>query len=667
VNARLLPLLCLWLLASQGCDGHTLPVFTLQVDVPAPAVQRGTSTEIPFHIDRSGPAQPVQVILRDPPDGVSVEPVHVRADQDSGVLHVHASDQTAVGDYTLDVVAKGFSRDDTDSILLQVRDIPASAPMVVVTEEKPPVLVKGGTTGVSFQVDRSGGFSGSFRVEPKGPLPPWVSFEPVSVPYDATGFTLQVKVDEPRPVGAISLALKLTSGSRSGSGELVGEIIAPPEAPPQLTSVEPPAYIRGTSYRLTLKGTGLSDARAVVAAGFGTVTILSATSTELQADLRMYMSHSLGVFPATLAVRTSTGEATFPVTVSNIHVDPITGSDTTGTGAVPRPFASLSRALDACPPCVEGGFGMSCWWCPITLAPGIHQAGSVGMGRSVTLVGTGDLYGSNPSTLEATAETHSFRIYGSEVRNLKLSGYKQGLQAFAGYRLGPEQQRVPVYPLVEDVWLTGGDYGLSVCEGVTVRAVKAPVRISHNRIAGIHCNGRFNLTGSAAWPVEVIHNGDGSPEAGGVIAVANVTAEYLVASHNQGAGMKARYLTARDSIFQGNAGPGVWAFMSGANLGTVAAPGGNTLQDNAINLRIDGNSSESVTAVGNCWNPPTGNDYADTTQDGACGRIRKPFSLSGTSYIDAQGRAETPFTWTEPPRFNYFLSSTGAGTPVIQF
>jgi len=171
VNVRLLALLGLSLLAAPGCDGHALPVFTLQVEVPAPAVQRGTSTEIPFQVARSGPAQPVQVFLREPPAGVSVEPIHVRADQDSGVLHVHASDQTAVGDYTLDVVATGFSRDDTDSILLQVKDIPASAPMVVVTEQQAPVLVKGGTTGVSFQVDRSGGFSGSFRVEPEGPLP----------------------------------------------------------------------------------------------------------------------------------------------------------------------------------------------------------------------------------------------------------------------------------------------------------------------------------------------------------------------------------------------------------------------------------------------------------------------------------------------------------------
>jgi hypothetical protein len=664
VNLRLLSLLCLSLLAGPGCGVPALPVFTLQVDVPAPAVQRGTSTDIPFHIARSGPAQPVLVVLRDPPAGVSVEPIHVRAHQDSGVLHVHASEEAAVGDYILEVVATGFSRDDTDSILLQVKDIPASAPMVVVAEQESPVLVKGMTTDVSFRVDRSGGFSGSFRVEPEGPLPPWISFEPVSVAYDATSFTLQVKVAEPRPAGVISLALKLTSGSRSGSGKLVGEIIGPLDGSPQLTSVEPPAFADGLSYRVILKGTGLSDARSVVIENVGTrttLTILSATSSEIQADLtRMNRGGQLGVRPASLVVRTSTGEVTWPVTLSNLHVDSITGSDTTGTGAVSRPFASLSLALSFCPPYNPGSvinFG-----CPITIAPGIHRLGSVGVGRNVTLVGTGDLYGSNPSMLEATAETHYFKIYGSTVRNLKLSGYKKGVEAFESYYLAGELQRIPVYPVIEDMWLTGGDYGISECQGLTVRAVNAAVRISHNRIAGIRCNPRITLRGSATWPVEVIHNGDGSAEAGGVNTGTTVNAEYLVASHNQGPGVRAPHLTARHSIFQGNAGPGVWVFR--ADLGTEASPGGNTLQDNAINLSIYGTP---VSAVGNCWNPPTGDDYADTTADGACGRIRKPFSLSGTTYIDAEGRAQAPFTWTEPPRFNYFLSSTGAGTPVIQF
>lgn len=665
MNVRLLLLLLgLSLLAAPGCDGHPLPVFTLQVDVPAPVVQRGTSTEIPFQVARSGPAQPVQVFLRDPPAGVSVEPVQLRADQDSGVLHVHATDQTAVGDYTLDVVATGFSRDDTDSILLQVRDIPASAPMVVVTEQQPPVLVKGMTTDVLFRVDRSGGFSGGFLVEPEGALPPWISFEPVSVAYDATGFTLRVKVDEPRPAGAISLALKLTSGSRSGRGELVGEITGSSEASPQLASVEPPAFADGLSYRVTLKGTGLSDARSVVIENAGartTLTLVSATSSEIQADLTRFNSGgSLGVRPATLVVRTSTGEVTWPVTLSNLHVDSITGSDTTGTGAVSRPFASLSHALSSCPHYDPSS--LATFWCPITIAPGIHRYGSVGVPRNVTLVGAGDLYGSNPSTLEATAATHSFRIYGSGVRNLKISGYKQGLEAFESYFVGGELQRIPVYPVIENVWLTGGDYGISECQGLTVRAVNAAARISHNRIAGIRCNSRITLRGSATWPVEVIHNGDGSAEAGGVNTGTTVNAEYLVASHNQGPGVRAPRLNARHSIFQGNAGPGVWVFS--ADLGTEAFPGGNTLQDNAINLSVYGTP---VSAVGNCWNPPTGSDYADTTADGACGRIRKPFSLSGTDYIDAQGRAQVPFTWTEPPRFNYFLSSTGQGTPVIQF
>jgi hypothetical protein len=670
MRMRLLALSCLLSLTGFGCDGLTPSDFSLQVDTPAPVVQRGASTDILIQLVRTGPARPVHVVLQNLPVGVSVEPIQVPADQQSGLLHVRASEEAVVGDYTVDIVATGSGRTDTDSIRLQVADIPANAPIVVASEEANPVLDKGRTSEVAFLVDRSGGFTGSFLVEPGAPLSPWISFEPVLVPFDATRFILKVAVDERRVVGPMSLALKLGSGPRSGVGALTGEIIGPPEAPPQLTSMEPTALAFGQTHRVTLKGTGLSNTRAVSVASAGvlSITLISATSSEVQADLKMSFTGWTGVFPNQLLVQTPTGQVAWPFTASNLHVDSVTGSDTTGTGAVALPFASIHRAIGACSPCVDSPSGYpGCQACPITLAPGIHRPGSVGMSRNIVLVGTGDLYGSNPSTIEATGEANFFRMNGNKVRNVKLSGYKQGLEAFKSFYLGAELTRYPVYPAIEDVWLTGGDYGISVCEGLTVRTVNAPVRISHNRVAGIRCNQPIWLTGSATWPVEITHNGEGSPESGGAVHPTGLSLEYAVVSHNQGPGVKAVHVTARNSIFEGNAGPGVWASMSGANLGTVASPGGNTLQDNAINLRVDGNSSVAVSAVGNCWNPPAGEDYADTTADGACGRIRKPFALGDTTYIDAEGKTQAPFTWTGPARFNYFLSSTSATPPSIQF
>jgi hypothetical protein len=290
----------------------------------------------------------------------------------------------------------------------------------------------------------------------------------------------------------------------------------------------------------------------------------------------------------------------------------------------------------------------------------VHERGT----RNLILKGTGDLYGGNPSIIEGSADQH-FAVKAATIRQVKITGYKMGLEALSDYRLGAEQLKIYLYPDIADVWVTGGDYGFSTCELQHLHTENAPLRISDNRIAGIHCDRFFRIEGSATWPVEVLRNGDGSAEAGGVVQPAGLFAEYLVASDNHGPGVNATGLTVRNSTFRGNEGPGVWAHR-GLDLGTADSPGGNTLQDNAINLRVDGNSSVLVSAVGNCWNPPEGSDSADTTADGSCGRIRKPFSLGGTTYIDAAGRTQAPFTWTAPPRFNYVLAPTDS-TPAIQF
>jgi hypothetical protein len=357
------------------------------------------------------------------------------------------------------------------------------------------------------------------------------------------------------------------------------------------------------------------------------------------------------------------------LTVSPLYVDPATGSDTAGGGTLSRPFATIQRAMGSCGNCTAAR--AECLSCTITLAPGLHRPGSLSVGWSVDLVGTGDVYGSNPSILEGSGEER-FLLTGGELRQVKLTGYKNGLEASSTWIPGSENQ---AFPWVTDVWLTGGDYGISECNQLRVRTSSAPVRISSNRIAGIKC-ASLDIGGSATWPVEVTHNGDGSEEAGGVVATGHVVARYLVASHNQGPGVKASSVFLRDSTVRQNEGPGVWAYYTGTgepafatvpDLGTVASPGNNTLQDNAINFRVDSYVEKPASAVGNCWNPPAGEDYADAVADGDCGRIRKPFSYGDTLYIDAQGLTQGSFNWSPPQRFNYFLASRFGRMPHIQF
>jgi hypothetical protein len=415
---------------------------------------------------------------------------------------------------------------------------------------------------------------------------------------------------------------------------------------------------------VVLSGSGLSGTTSVVlrpVSGTGAPVqggVVLAESGSVRVSLRAPYGHDLSA-EHVLELTTAAGTATLPFEVSTLHVDPATGSDTAGRGTRSSPFASIVKAKSGCGSCVWP----QCGSCPIHLAPGVHRPGRLDINAPVALVGLGALYGDNPSVLEGRSGDR-FTVVGAKLENLKVTGFDNGVEARASSR---GDELLP--PELTDVWLTGNGYGVLSQQWVTVTSRDVGSRIEDNRLGGIAAFS--TLKGTAAHPIEITGNGDGSVSAGGLMGAVE-RAEHVRVERNRGSGARVLRLTARDSTFRDNTGPGVWVVSVGGayvvDLGTAASPGRNTLQGNPVNLRVESRADPLVSAVGNCWDAPSGEDFPEAVADGACGRLGGPFQRDRIVYIDAHGRAEVPFQWTGTPRFNYWLSQAAGGAGAgIQF
>lgn len=659
-------LLCLLTLAVAGCGSGKPPDappsgFSLRVDSSVWTVQAGTQAGLPVILGRfGGHSAPIQLQLRGLPEGLDHTPVVVQSlEQWSAVLTVTVDAGATPGTYPVEVVASDGALMDSRPLSLEVQPASSTGAIVLTFEPQVPVLLKGQTHEVPVLVSRPTRFQGEFRIESSsGP----VKAASRLVAADATRFLLTLTVDERLPVGYHELFLSMRVGEQLEHQGFTVQVTAPPEAAPQLTSATPPDMIRGLPAEIVLRGSGLSGTTSVVlrrASGAGEpipAAVVTTLSGQVVLSLRVPYGDDL-TFDHELVLTTAAGTATLPFEVSTLHVDPAAGSDTAGRGTRVSPFASILKARTTCSSCVWP----QCGSCPIYLAPGVHRPGRLDLHAPVALLGLGGLYGDHPTVLEGQ-EGDRFTVTGVKLQNLKVTGFDKGVEARSTQR-GDEL----LVPELEDVWLTGNGYGVSSQTWVTLSSSRVGTRIEGNRIAGIAAFS--TLLGTEAHPIEVTGNGDGTDIAGGIIGAVE-RAEHVRVERNRGAGAKVLRFTARDSTFRDNEGPGVWVTGSPSayvvDLGTAASPGRNTLQGNAVNLRVDTGADPLVSAVGNCWDVPVGEDFPEAVADGACGRLGGRFERDGVAYIDSQGRALVPFTWTGTPRFNYWLglSPNGASTGI---
>ncbi|NMO22464.1 hypothetical protein, partial [Pyxidicoccus fallax] len=458
------------------------------------------------------------------------------------------------------------------------------------------------------------------------------------------------------------------------------EVTAPAEAAPRLTSATPPDMVWGRSVNVFLRGSGLSGTTSVVArpaSGTGEAQptgIFSATDSEVEVSL--FMSYG-ETHPSdfVLELTTAAGTATLPFEVSTPYVDPVNGSDEAGRGTRLRPVASILAARNLCGGCVRP----LCNSCPVRLSPGTHHvSGSLTVNPPSVLVGQGELYGANATVIQGQ-KGDRFTLMGTRMENVKVTGFDKGVEA---EHVLIDNSALLV-PELTDVHLTGNGEGLTTRGHVTVSTKNQPTTIEDNRLRGITLaglNGVVTLQGSEEHPIRIRNNGDGSQDAGGVVGFGNSvagtagyidSAEFTQFVDNRGAGVKVGGLKARDCDFSRNQGPGAWMTSTGTtpvDLGSAIAHGRNTLQGNAINLRVDRAGWPFVSAVGNCWDVPEGNDFPEATRDGTCGRLGRRFERDGVTLINDEGKTSAPFTWTGTPRFNYWLGAGGSGSSEgIQF
>jgi hypothetical protein len=658
-------LLCLLTLAGCGSDvSPNTPAaeFTVGADTGVLSAQLGSQAALSFTVERTGGHDsPVQVELRDLPEGVLHAPVVLRGEQRTGVLEVTVGRFVPLDTYPVRLVASDGVTEKSVPLSLEVLAEPAEGLLVLTLDPASPRLLKGRMHEVGVRITRPLGPRQAFSTLP---LSGGLSVPALSVDALADAFFVPVTVDASLPVGSYPLTLTLRIGERSESERLTVEVTAPEEGPPQLTGANPPDLLRGQPSRVVLSGSGLSGTTSVVlrpVSGTGTTEqgdILGAEGGSVTVSLWVPYEQTLESAHV-LELTTAAGTVTLPFEVSTLHVDPATGSDTVGRGTRTSPFASILKARGQCSGCVWP----RCGRCPIQLAPGVHRPGRLDLNVPVALVGLGALYGDTPSVLEGRAG-HRFSVTAVKLENLKVTGFDNGVEA----RSTTRDDMLLVTELT-DVWLTGNGYGVLSQSWVTVSSRDVGTRIEGNRLGGIAAFS--TLKGTAAHPIEITGNGDGTASAGGILGAVE-GAEHVRVERNQGAGARVLRLTARDSTFRDNTGPGVWVVSatgaSVVDLGTAASPGRNTLQGNSVNLRVESRADPRVSAVGNCWDAPSGEDFPEAVADGACGRLGGPFERERVVYIDAQGRAEVPFQWTGTPRFNYWLSQAAGGAGAgIQF
>jgi hypothetical protein len=660
-------LLCLLTLAVAGCgsddSSHKPPVgFIVQDGPEVLAVQIGTRAELPVTVGRMGGHDgPLQVELRDLPEGVQQEPVVLSGEQRTAALGVTVGMFVPIDTYPVRLVVSDGLIEEAVSLSLEVRPEPATGAIVLTLDPESPRLLKGRTHEVGVRVSRIFGPREAFSI---APITGGLNVPALSVDASSESFHVPVTVAANLPVGRYPLVLSLRMGERSESEHLSVEVVAPEEGVPQLSAANPPDILRGAPSRITLSGSGLSGTTSVVlkpASGMGEPVqgdVYLAESGSVSVALRAAYGHALES-AYVLELTTAAGTATLPFEVSTLHVDPATGSDTAGRGTRASPFATILKARGNCSSCVWPQCGV----CPIHLAPGIHRPGRLDLHVPVALVGMGALYGDNPSVLEGQAGDR-LTVTSVKLENLKVTGFDNGVEARSTLR-----DNTLLVTELTDVWLTGNGYGVLSQSWVNVSSRDVGSRIEDNRVAGIAA--ASTLKGTAAHPVEVTGNGDGSQNGGGLLGAVE-QAEHVRVERNRGAGARVVRLTARDSTFRDNAGPGVWVVAPmqafAIDLGTAASPGRNTLQGNTVNLRVDARADPAVSAVGNCWDAPSGSDFPEAVADGACGRLGTRFERDGVTYVDDQGRATVPFSWTGTPRFNYVLSQAASGAGAgIQF
>ncbi|HZI13460.1 MAG TPA: hypothetical protein VE153_23975 [Myxococcus sp.] len=389
-------LLCLLTLAVAGC-GSDVPTNTPPAEFSVGAAtgvlsaRIGSQASLSFTVERTGGHDgPVQVELKDLPEGVLQEPVVLTGEQGSGVLVVTVGRFVPLDTYPVRLVASDGVTEKSVPLSLEVLAEPAEGLLVLTLDPASPRLLKGRMHEVGVSITRPLGPRQAFSILP---ISGWLSVPALSVDALADYFYVPVTVDARLPVGSHPLTLTLRIGERTEQESFSLEVVAPEEGAPQLTGANPPDLLRGQPSRVVLSGSGLSGTTSVVlrpVSGTGTPEqgdILAAESGSVTVNLWVPYEHELASAHV-LELTTAAGTVTLPFEVSTLHVDPATGSDTVGRGTRTSPFASILKARAQCSGCVWP----RCGRCPIHLAPGVHRPGRLDLNAPVALVGLGALY-----------------------------------------------------------------------------------------------------------------------------------------------------------------------------------------------------------------------------------------------------------------------------------
>lgn len=413
-------------------------------------------------------------------------------------------------------------------------------------------------------------------------------------------------------------------------------------------------WVPGETLSVVVSGSGLAQASDVRLLGDGQCapnqpdvvgTGLSVGPNSVTASLRIPLGWHVrcGEHPYALRVTTPSGTGEALVTVSDIGLSN-SGNDAS-LGGFDAPLKTFSAAFALCGT-KEYDNGLEApWGCAVRLEPGIYaQAATLDIPASTIVYGKQEPFGpddSQASILEPAGGGGTGVQLGADavLARVRVRSFGTALVFDSGSSRGANGDP---FQVVEDCNITANGTAMTLdnTDAVLLRSTPASTpmapdmgMIVSNSYDGIVCFDSASLVirGDPSNPFKIINNGFSDSEKSAIAVLFSSS------------------LLARDAFIAGNYGYGVFvgensAYAGGdpsVDLGTPTSPGNNLLQGSGrANLHVQKVSTGSlVSAVGNCWSPPSGSNYSDAVAGASgCGVIRVPFISGGTTYIDASGK-----------------------------
>lgn len=231
-------LLCLAILLMPGCSGDEpppapQPAAAPPAPPPAPVklpitlaalnpvtLDPGGRATLDLALERNGNAGPVKIELADAPDGISITPLEIAADQSAGKLEVLAAEK--LGDAELKakmrVLAKAGEQQAEQPLEVLVKKISLPA------FKSPPavILQPGVSTTVELAVERNG-FAGPIEVRVEG-LPEKVTAKAPTVAADQNAGPIEIAAASSAPDGKHDLRVVATLYGRTVETPLPVEV-----------------------------------------------------------------------------------------------------------------------------------------------------------------------------------------------------------------------------------------------------------------------------------------------------------------------------------------------------------------------------------------------------------------------------------------------------------